>query len=204
MGESAAGSISPHAQTLVAAQLGPFGGKGVPDIMSRLLSRAAVIIVTLVVLGPMILGTEPIPPPYHQLVVRGQVQRSSGGPRQNFAVTLVGRFSFSQADTIVELVAGFVVTPGDAINSVTDTGGAFFLDLKCHAKPDSLAVKVSAVDRADVLGEFFSVPEASTTIMGEYRDETSGCNGCGTTEPAQSYIKGYQYQLPSQTVLVPY
>lgn len=56
-------------------------------------SRIGLIGIAGIVLVPMILGTSPRPAPYSEYFVRGSVVREGGGARQNFVVSLVGKFS---------------------------------------------------------------------------------------------------------------
>ena len=170
---------------------------------SRLGSRFLALWTILVLLSPIILGTEPTPPPYHQLIVRGQVQRPGGGSLKSFVVTLVGRFSVFPPDTVREITDGLVVSPSTAIYGVTDTAGDFYVDLKCGLKPDSLALKVTGVDRPEFVGAFFGLPPA-IPILETREGHSSGCEGCETVEPTQTVTVGYQYQLPDQTIVIPY
>lgn len=166
--------------------------------------RTAGIIFGAVVLSRILFGTAPTPPPYHQYLVQGEVQRSTGGGKQNFLVTLVGKFSTPQRDTTIELVRANILYPSNISVIVTDTSGYFVLDLRTQDKADSLAIKVVAVDKPAYVGSFFFVPQAAVTLKGETQEESSGCNGCGTDIPKQSYTVGYQYALPRQIVTLPY
>ena len=168
------------------------------------LRRLSSVAGVLLLLGPLILGTEPLPPPYHEFLQAGYVDRPFGGSKQHFIVSLVGRFPYYYPDSTIELAAGLALSSSNAAVSVTDTAGFFRIDVKCPVKPDSLAIQVSAVDKPVLRGPFFPVPEASMTITGEYQDPHSGCSGCNTNEPMQTYVKGYRYQLPIQRIALPY
>lgn len=171
----------------------------------RAIIRAAGSATIALLFGPMIFGTTPTPP-YHQYLVEGHVQRSTGGPKQNFLVTMLGRFSVLSAptDTTLELVGKNILYPSNVSKSVTDTSGHFLLNLNAQWKADSLAIKVVAPDKPDYVASFFFVPEANATFTGEIPAESSGCNDCATVTPGGSFIAGYQYQLPDQTVVLPY
>lgn len=165
--------------------------------------RGLALSVVLLVLGPLTFGTEPMPPPYHQYVVMGQIMRPSGGPKENFVVTLVGKFSTSVIDTSIELLEGFA-SPGTGLRAATDTSGEFSLDVQSPLPADSLALKVSAVDQVPLLGEFFPVPAAAETIMGDDPGTSSGCGGCNSVEPLSATVRGYRYVIPQQTIVIPY
>ena len=50
-------------------------------------------IVSLIILFPLLFGTAPLPAPYHQYQVFGNIERQSGGPKENFVVSLIGKYS---------------------------------------------------------------------------------------------------------------
>ena len=168
-----------------------------------LLSRGLALSLIMLVLGPLTFGTSPTPPPYHEYIVNGVVTRPSGGSKENFVVTLVGKFSTSGIDTSIELLAGFAY-PGTGMRAATDTSGGFSLDVQSPLPADSLSLKASAVDQVPLLGEFFPVPAATETVMGDDPGTSSGCGGCNSVEPLSATVRGYRYVIPQQIIVIPY
>lgn len=182
----------------------PSGNNTAGEIMiPKRVLRSFRIVLAALILSPFVFGEEPQLPPYHQYLLVGELSRSNAGPKENFVVTLVGQFSTPFPDTTLELLPPLAFFESDAIWSVTDTSGKFMIDVKSEFKADSIAIKVTAVDKPDYVGSSFFVPQPGTTIMGEHKRSGSGCNGCNNVEPTQSYVKGYRYQFPYQVVLVP-
>jgi len=168
-----------------------------------LLSRGLALSLTILVLGPLTFGTSPVPPPYHEYVVMGAVSRPSGGSKENFVVSLVGKFSTSGIDTSIELLEGFAY-PGTGLRAATDTSGGFSLDVQSSLPADSLAFKVSAVDQVPHMGDFFPVPAAVETILGDDPGTSSSCGGCNSVEPLPATVRGYRYVISQQTIVIPY
>jgi hypothetical protein len=184
---------------------GPLGGnEETTNMTPTILRRSTLSILIILLLGPVIFGTEPLPPPYHQFRASGQLARTTGASKENFIVTLVGKFSYPARDTTIVLTSGFAYYPSKTPVSMTDTSGIFYLDLKSQFKPDSVAVQVSAVDKPITFGTFLAVPEPSITFTEEYQEQRTGCSSCATSEPMHTYVTGYQYQLPTLFVTIPY
>ena len=172
--------------------------------LSRNLSSTYRLALAAVLLLPIVLGTSPRPAPYHEFIVHGFISRQAGGMKQNFVVSLVGRFRDFYPDSLIDLDGSAVRHSSPAMKAVTDTSGSFWLDVQANFVVDSLAIKVSAVDRPLCFGELFPVPTSRQEITEESAAEMRGCHGCETVSPAQTYVVGYRYQCPEQTVAVPY
>jgi len=172
-------------------------------VKGLLLSRGLALSLIMLVLGPLTFGTSPTPPPYHEYIVNGVVTRPSGGSKENFVVTLVGKFSTSGIDTSIELLEGFAY-PGTRLRAATDTSGGFSLDVQSPLPADSLALKVSAVDQAPLMGDYFPIPAAVETIMGDEPGTSSSCGSCNSVEPLPATVRGYRYVISQQTIVIPY
>lgn len=160
-------------------------------------------LLALVILFPFLFGTSPRPAPYHQYRVYGHIKRQSDGPKENYVVSLIGKYSLFAPDSIVDITS---YSTDDKEKSVTDTSGYFFLDVQTfNGKADSISIKVSAADKQPFISPTWLIPANGTEILGEQRtSEEAGCNGCGTTEVvSQPYVKGYLYTFEEQTVVLP-
>jgi len=155
--------------------------------------------IVILFVAPFLFGDSPLPPPYHQYLLQGTILRSAPGAKQNFIVSLVGKFSLTPLDT--SELANY---PSGITRSVTDSSGQFWLDVKSDLKPDSIAVRVAAFGKPDHVSSFFPSPQANGTVTGVTPGAVSGCFGCTTTGPSTQYVKGYQYQLSNQVVVLPY
>jgi hypothetical protein len=169
------------------------------------LKRISKLGIFLVLVGPFVFGDTPPPLPFHEYIVVGSLTRQGGGNKQHFVMSLVGRFSSPIPDTTYELIPpNNYADDSHSPWGVTDTAGKFVIDVKSHDKADSLAIRVSTVDMASYTTSFFGVPQPSSTLKVEYNPHESGCNGCGTVEPAEEYIRGYVYIIVDQVVVIPY
>lgn len=152
----------------------------------------------------MLFGTSPMPPPYHQYIVEGRVSRVNGGPKQNFVVSLIGRFRDFRPDTTYDLQGSLIHRASVAAQAVTDTGGAFTLDVQTEMRVDSLGIQVSVVDRAPYLTGMFAVPQSGEEITQESRGESSGCGACESTSVTTPIVVGYRYRILDRQCLIPF
>jgi hypothetical protein len=154
-------------------------------------------------LVPMLFGTSPLPPPYHEYAVRGRISRLNGGARQNFVICLVGRSSAMGVDSAIVLEDGAVLSTSTVVRAISDTNGGFYLDIQTHWKMDSLGIMVSAVDKEEYVSPMAVAPVFSQEITGETGGQMSGCHGCETASPTGTYVKGYRYQTLDQLWVIP-
>ncbi|MBX2991079.1 MAG: hypothetical protein KF749_07905 [Bacteroidetes bacterium] len=154
-----------------------------------------------IVLGPSTLGiaTSPIVPWQHY-VVHGTVQRAPGLSKENFTCTLAGKLG---TGAYQRLRGG--IRPVSIPVAITDSSGRFSISVSDGTKYDSLVVMVVLPDRDPEFGEPFSVATASVIpqyIATDYTDP-SGCSACRATGKT-TVIDGYVYNLPEQTVVLPF
>jgi hypothetical protein len=160
--------------------------------------------IALIVLFSMMFGTSPRPAPYHQYIVQGHIVRENGGPRQNFVVSLVGRFWQTGPDSAFELQGNMLRSTSAASKAVTDTRGGFTLDVQADFKVDSLAIRVSGLDKPIYVGLMFAPPSTSSDITETTQAQMSGCRGCETVTPSGSFIVGRRYYIPDQLCAIPF
>jgi hypothetical protein len=166
--------------------------------------EVGLIAVTAGILFPIVLGTTPRLPPYNEYVIHGSIVRQLGGPKQNFVVSLVGRFALFGPDSAIDLQGIAIRSESPASKAVTDTSGMFFLDIQTEMKIDSLAVRVSAVDRSSYTGGMFATPVTGDDISVTYPAQVSGCRGCETVTPAVTDVVGHRYSFQNQSYVVPF
>jgi hypothetical protein len=165
------------------------------------LLKAGLVVVA--ALAPFTFANDPPPTPYHQYVLSGRVIRTSNGPRAFFVVSLAGKFSMIRFDTTFGLSGVYSYHQGDKTASVTDSSGAFFLQVTLGVKADSLALRVEAPDKPVVLGEFFGIPDAGIEITGSFGESEPGCSGCSKDPATTTRILGYTYTLPDKSIVIP-
>ena len=145
-----------------------------------------------------------MPPPYHEYVLYGSITRPGGASRQNFVVSLVGRFGQFDPDSSVSIEGSLVRHASPAIKTITDTSGSFYLDIQSNVAADSIAILIGAADKPTFVSPFIAIPTSRAEITEQTVAQMHGCHGCESVEPAQTYLVGYRYQFPSQSVAVPY
>jgi hypothetical protein len=155
----------------------------------------------ILILLPLIVGTSPLPPPYHQYRVTGTIERAGGGPKQNYVVSLVGKFAGFLPDSIIDISS---FDSGTVDQCITDTSGYFYIDARAFAEADSISIKVSAADKEPFIAPRWLHPVASIVITGELNTQEPGCTGCSSVETASSpYVKGYLYMFETQRIVIP-
>jgi hypothetical protein len=133
--------------------------------------------------------------------VSGVIERQSGGPKQNYVVGMVGKFSAIYRDSIVEIIS---YSSNEISKYVTDTSGYFYIEARSSSKADSIAIKISAVDKLAFVSQKWLIPSTGLASMGESGSEQPGCTGCGATEvTSEPYIKGYLYMFEEQRITIP-
>lgn len=105
-------------------------------------------------------------------------------------------------DSLVELRDTEIRHTSAASKAVTDSSGLFVLDPQTGFKADSLAIRVSAVDRPTYPSELFALPASRTEILRQTAAEMSGCRGCETVTPAGSYVESYRYEISVTTIVI--
>jgi hypothetical protein len=168
----------------------------------RFIIKAGLVVIA--ALAPFTFANEPLPPPYHQYVLNGTVVRTSNGPKAFFVVSLAGKFSMIRSDTAVDLSAVYYYQQGDRTQSITDSSGAFSLQVTLDMKADSLALRVAAPDKPVFAGELFGIPDAGVEITGTFDEAEPGCSGCSRNPATTTQIIGYKYTLPEKSILIPY
>jgi hypothetical protein len=152
----------------------------------------------------MMFGTSPRPAPYYQYIVQGTITRDNGGQRQDFVVSLVGRFSQPGLDSAVELQGNILRSTSAASKAVTDSSGRFTLDVIANIEVDSLAIRVSGADKPIYVGSMFTPPSTSSDITETTQAQMSGCRGCETVTPSESFIVGHRFYVPDQVYTIPF
>jgi hypothetical protein len=170
-------------------------------VKKRSLLKAGLVVI--VALTPFTFATEPLPPPYHQYILSGTVIRTSDGPKAFFVVSLAGKFSMVRSDSTFGLAGFYSYHQGDKTESITDSSGAFFLQVTLGMKADSLALKVAAPDKPAVLGEFFGIPDVGVATTGTFSETEPGCSGCSKDPATTTQIIGYTYTLPDKSIVIP-
>ena len=156
------------------------------------------------ILSPFMIALEPVPPPYHQFVLRGTVVRFSNGPRSFFVVTLAGKFNGFFFGLNRRPVRGLRVRSGRPNPGRHRFDRAFYIQVSLGRKPDSLAIKVEAADKLTYVGNYFKTPEASSEINDTIEESEPGCSGCSRNPVAATRVLGYRYTIETQLVVLPY
>ncbi|HEX7572520.1 MAG TPA: hypothetical protein VF514_05460, partial [Bacteroidota bacterium] len=154
-------------------------------------------------LAPFTFANEPLPQPYHQYVLNGTVLRASNGPKALFIVSLTGKFSMIRSDSAVDLSAVYSYHQGDRTQSITDSSGAFSLQVTLGMKADSLALKVAAPDKPVVIGGLFGIPNVGVEVTGTFGETEPGSSGCSKDPVTTTQIIGYRYTLPDKSIVIP-
>lgn len=158
------------------------------------------IAIAVMILFQLTIGTEPLPPPYHQYFVSGIILRGPGLPLNNFVVSLRGKFPYSTPDSVVSVMVYRVTANNERYPAVTDTAGRFYLIVATLPKADSLALEITAADKPTVLGQMIAVPRQGISLTTEDVVAEPGCSGCGKEPDSRVRVIGYQYFLPEQTI----
>ena len=150
------------------------------------------------------IATPPTLAPYHQYNVSGKIERISNSSKANFVVSLVGKFSDINKDSIINITKVNTTEKNENEKYLTDSTGNFIIIVSSTIKADSLAVKVSAPDKQDVIGFFFTVGAPSFTVQSEYVEDRMGCE-CEYSTDAKKYAetKYYRYDFQNKTVTIP-
>jgi hypothetical protein len=143
----------------------------------------------------MVLGTEPRQGPYSEYVVSGVIARQGGGSSENLVVSLVGKYTQSFGDSVLDLREHWIRYQSPTSVAVTDAEGKFLLDIQTDARADSLAIAVSSLDKPTYISRFYSLPTDREEMLKTDEAQMSGCSGCETVTPAQTYVAGYKYAL---------
>jgi hypothetical protein len=153
------------------------------------------IIFAVILICPFMLGTEPSIP-FQEYRVAGNIGRQSGGPKQNYIVSLLGR-SRLMPDRIIPLHSSSGLD-----YSVTDTSGYFFVDVFSQ-EVDSITIVVTGADKPQFVSSTWLAPSATITLYDESTSKEAGCSGCGTEVNTVTYVKGYLHTFQNQIVVIP-
>lgn len=170
--------------------------------MRRFLELSFIMLLVL----PFSVATSPVPPPYHQYLVVGTLERPSGGSRADFAVGLLGWYH-NQPDT------GYALLPrvsdseaGEIRFALTDSTGVFSLLVKSPVEADSLKLVVIPSNRPFIWGAPFGKDSLKTVANTEsYQAESKpGCSGCGTNPEMQERVVYYSHSISHRTITIPF
>lgn len=127
-----------------------------PSRSSRM-KRLAQVLIGSVLLLPWIIATSTTPPPYHQYEVRGTIARPAGGDLQNFSILLYG---LSGTGTYHRLPGSYTPPITDDVRpGLTDSSGAFYVQMTSPDTIDSLKIAVLAPDHEITFGSPIAVGE---------------------------------------------
>jgi hypothetical protein len=139
--------------------------------------------------------------PWHQYNVRGNLTRATGS-KANFSVVLAGKFGRDSYQRLRGVSFGSSQFPV----GITDSLGAFFINVYEGLQFDSLRVMVVLPDREPVLGTPFSVKSANVfTEYGTFTDDgILDCSGCLKSSRSKIIVTGYTYSFAEQSVAIPF
>ncbi len=164
-------------------------------------------VIVFALLTPFILATSPTLPPYHQFTISGRIERSSGGTRKNFSVSLLGKPLYRTPSPEFEILRG-IGAQNDRPIALTDSSGSFYLVTSNYNKPDSIVVGIIVPERNIIYGSVLSVsqlqPYPNMVTQDYYDHDQSGCNGCQTTPQTQTVTTHYSYTILDQIVTINY
>lgn len=156
----------------------------------------------LLMLGPTTFSIATSPTvPYHQYILTGRLVRPSGGSTKDFTVVLFAKRFPTQSPAFVRV---YGVSGSERVIFITDSTGRFDLSVRDYSFADSIAVGIILPDREPVLGEPISRKNLiSTTEYGTFTyDDGKNCNCSSPT--TSTIVVGYRYQIPEQTITVPF
>ncbi|MBW7889128.1 MAG: hypothetical protein H3C35_12345 [Bacteroidetes bacterium] len=161
------------------------------------------LVVSVIMLFPLLFSTAPIPPPYHRYKITGFIERESGGERGNFAINLVAVFRY-RPDTVVNVLS---ISPPGIVKGITNSSGYFSIDVRSGEKADSLSIRAMSPDSQSFIAKNWIVPVVIDSVIGEVKNQSSGCNGCTqqVDEPlsGNTYVKGYIYSINQVKFIIP-
>jgi len=151
-------------------------------------------------LVPLVLGTSPLPPPYHRYSLSGTIAWADGDPATGVTVLMLARTRF---DTTLRVVVGNFRTDDKPLG-VTDPDGNFVLSVSLELEAESLSVGQIAPGRPMVLSEPFRPDTVNVFAMMNRAtvDAERGCSGCGADPSHYEYIEYYAHSL-SLTLSLP-
>ncbi|MER3523201.1 MAG: hypothetical protein C4326_03840 [Ignavibacteria bacterium] len=127
--------------------------------------------------------------------------RASGLPRNNFTIALAGKIG----NGAFELLRGRSPQASGQLLCLTDSAGAFYLNVSESLRYDSLAVAVILYGSEPFAGVAF--PVSSATIFTEYEavpyEDPASCVACKTTGTT-TVVAGYVYNFPEQQFALPF
>lgn len=161
-------------------------------------ARIGVGTVLLVIMPLIGQSTAPLPLPYLQFTVTGEVHREDGGSPENIPVVLVQLTDYA--------LDGYHIlrnsTGAGRDVALTDSNGGFLLSLKTHLeRTDTIAVAVALPEGEIYFGEPIYVDSLTFgTYTNSYKIESSGyCKSDDIVE----YTEGYLYSINEQSVTIP-
>lgn len=163
-----------------------------------------IILIVLCCYFSITVATSPPTPPYHQYYVMGKIERVSNGNKANFVVSLVGKFNIINIDSVVDIKGRYISRNNENGRYLTDSSGYFSILVSSSEKADSLALKVSAPDKQDVIGLFFDIGEPSFISKYESTEDRTGCNCEYSTDAKKNIVTDYyRYDFHNIVVTIP-
>ena len=161
-------------------------------------ARIGVVAVLLVIMPLIGQSTAPLPLPYAQFTVTGEVHREDGGSPESFPVVLVHLTVY--APDGYQILRNSTGAGRDV--ALTDADGEFLLSLMTHLeRTDTIAVAVALPEGEIYFGEPIYVDSLTFgTHSNWYKIENSGY--CESDEIVE-YTEGYLYSINEQSVTIP-
>ena len=147
------------------------------------------------------------PPPYHQFIIQGEVEREGGGPREKFTVVCLVKpiccgVDATESFQIYDPDAEYWDSPESIHVALTDENGTFLLRIKTRIEIESLTAAVLLADQTFVTGDTLAVNDLPVT-NDTYWETRSGFFGCYGFTPLELDIAGYIYDVPKQKIMIP-
>lgn len=163
------------------------------------------LLISALILLPFIVGNSPLVP-FHEYKVTGHIQRTGGGLKQNFILTLIAKYSSTLDEKVIELKSSNGPSPSNYIQCITDSSGLFYLDVTTKEKADSLAIIVSTVDKESYESKFISLNEFKKTesYIDITNDTKYGCMGLSSEPVFEKQLERYIYTYEDQKITIPY
>lgn len=148
------------------------------------------------------------PPPYHQFIIRGEVEREGGGSREKFTVVCLVKPMWGGVDgtdsfQVYDPDAEYWRSPESIHVALTDEKGTFWLRIKTRTEIESLTAAVLLADQTFVTGDTLGVTDLPVTTD-TYWETRSGFFGCYGFAPLELDVAGYVYDVPKQKIMIPW
>jgi hypothetical protein len=160
----------------------------------------------LFIFSPLVVTpTTPLPPPYHEFNVRGNVERSGGGSVEGLGVVLLVKRNLGLPDSLKTFE---IFTPrgnewqlGSRYFVFTDALGEFALIVRSNAYIDSISAAVILPNDVVVTGDTLRVDEMQ--VLEHAREVQTTDGGCCENPSSTQVPSRLQYIIPRQTITIP-